>query len=749
MKNSEGKPAKKTWTKAEIDDLVRRVEEAEETLRAIREGEVDAIIVSGERGERVYSLAGSEQVYRLIVETMKEAALTVTLEGTILFCNEQFGQFLGLNREEILGHGLQEFVAVDQRSSVRELIARSASQPVRQRLVFQSERKPSVPAHISSNVLNQPDGLSICIVATDLTELETSTEMLQQLRRQQEALLASEARLRAVFAASQDAIVITDDDGRYVEINPAASRIHGVLPQDLIGRRLSEFIDPEVDLPGVWTQFKEEGCYQDEVRVFRPDGGCPLVEVLAVANIRPGRHLAVMHDITERRQAEEALKAAHRDLEQKVNERTAELAQAVDGLQAEIGLRREAESQLQTTNRFLRMLSDCNEAIVRVDDEQELMKDVCNIIVNVGGYRMAWVGMREYDSDKTVRPVAWTGFDQGYLASAGITWAKTERGLGPTGTAIRTGKMQTGFDFLTDSSLAPWREQAIKRGFRSSISLPLKEGTHAFGALTIYTGATVNFTEAQIKVLGELAEDLAFGIIALRTRRALRESRDRLRALAGELTLAEQRERQRLSKILHDHIQQLLVGAKYRLHAFPGTGTDATKKRISAVEELLDECIKTSRTLTAELSPPILQDGGLCDSLEWLAEWMADKYGLTVDLSLPEATVTMAQDLKLLLFESVRELLFNVVKHARAESATVGVKCLDDDTLEIMVADNGAGFDAERLNVGASSKVGFGLFSIRQRMELIGGQMEITSEVGHGTRLSLTIPLNTFSAGAV
>ncbi len=722
----------------EIAELRQRLAEAEETLRAIREGEVDAIVVSGKAGKQIFSLTGSEQVYRLIVETMKEAALTVTLDGTILFCNAQFGQFLGLPHESILGHPLQDFVAPDHQSSIPALIGRSAQQPVKQRLVFQSEGREPVPAHISASVLNQPDGISICIVATDLAELETSTEMLQQLRRQQEALLDSESRLRAVFAVSRDAIVIVDDDGRYVEANPAADKLLGLEEsQGVIGRRMIEFVAPEHEPEALWADFIRHGRYQGELRIVRPDGKNLLVEAFGIANIRPSRHLAVLRDITEQRQAEQALKASHNLLEQKVLERTSELAGVVEELQAEIARRQGAEAGLQQTNQLLRMVSDCNEAIVRIEDEQQLMNELCRIIVEGGDYSLAWVGFAENDQHKTVRPMSYFGSDRAYLDAACISWDDTERGRGPTGRAIRTGTAQFG---------APWRELAASHGFRSSIALPLTDGKTVFGALTIYAATKDAFGEPAAKILTELAGDLAFGFVALRTRKALRESRDLLRQLAAQLTLAEQRERQRVAKILHDHIQQLLVAAKYRVAAVRIARPEALEG-ISEVQELLDESIKASRTLTAELSPPILEEG-LAAGLAWLAEWMAEKHGVSVGLDIDASAGPLLEEVKALLFESVRELLFNVAKHAQVKTAALSLRMVEGDQAQIVVADSGIGFDPKLVMTAQAPGIGFGLFSLRQRIDLIGGKVSVTSRPGKGSRFTLMIPVKTKAAAA-
>src|SRR5512143_37025 len=119
-------------------DLRARLEEAEETLRAIREGEVDAIVVSGSKGDQVFSLSGAESVYRLIVDTMKEAALTVAFDATILFCNSQFSELIRTPHEKILGKRLSDFVSPEEQSSLEVMIAKSKHEPVKQRILFQN-----------------------------------------------------------------------------------------------------------------------------------------------------------------------------------------------------------------------------------------------------------------------------------------------------------------------------------------------------------------------------------------------------------------------------------------------------------------------------------------------------------------------------------------------------------------------------------------------------------------------------------
>lgn len=178
---------------------------------------------------------------------------------------------------------------------------------------------------------------------------------------------------------------------------------------------------------------------------------------------------------------------------------------------------KKAEENIHRVNRQLKALSDCNEAVVRATDELELNKEVCKIIVETGGYRLAWVGYVEQDKEKTVRPVARWGYDEGYLDTAKITWADTARGRGPTGTAVRTGKPGIMKDIMADS-YGPWREAALKRGYASSIALPLSYANKTFGTLNIYAEIADAFNPEEVALLSKLADNLAYGITALRTR---------------------------------------------------------------------------------------------------------------------------------------------------------------------------------------------------------------------------------------
>ncbi len=220
-----------------------------------------------------------------------------------------------------------------------------------------------------------------------------------------------------------------------------------------------------------------------------------------------------------------------------------------------------------------------------------------------------------------------------------------------------------------------------------------------------------------------------------------------LRTLASQLTLAEHRERTRLSKVLHDHLQQQLASAKLQLSCLLEMDNKSVADSAVRVDELLAESMRTSRSLAAELSPPILHQRGLAAGFEWLANWMGDRYRLRVDLDIDQDGSSPGEDVRILLFESTRELLFNAVKHAKVDSVKVTLRQLDGASIQITVSDNGVGFDYSKMKRPGETGAGLGIFSIAERLSLIGGSLEIYSMPGQGSRFVLTAPMKHADAG--
>jgi PAS domain S-box-containing protein len=214
-------------------------------------------------------------------------------------------------------------------------------------------------------------------------------------------------------------------------------------------------------------------------------------------------------EIVDRKEAEEALRKSR--------------AAALNLMEDAVDARKRAEDrekELYTLNRTLRAHSESSRAMMRAVDEREYLNEVCRIIVEDCGHAMVWIGLAEEDEGKTVRPAAQAGFDKGYVEGLRITWADAERGRGPTGAAIRTGAVVICRNMLTDPAFAPWREEAVKRGYASSLVLPLKWEGKPLGAISIYAREPDAFSEDETDLLSGLADDLSYGMVALRLRAA-------------------------------------------------------------------------------------------------------------------------------------------------------------------------------------------------------------------------------------
>lgn len=232
-----------------------------------------------------------------------------------------------------------------------------------------------------------------------------------------------------------------------------------------------------------------------------------------------------------------------------------------------------------------------------------------------------------------------------------------------------------------------------------------------------------------------------------RAREAEERSRQ-LHQLALQLTQAENRERRRLAFALHDGLQQLLIAARMKVgaleHQLRNDPIHATALRGL---ELIDEAIAASRSLSVELSPPMLYEAGLAATLDWLSRHMEEQHGLHVDVHSngePED-----HDVSAFLFQCIRELLLNIVKHADVPTARIIMHKSDTDGIRIAVCDEGRGFDLDALQEQLTSSESFGLRSIHERIKLLGGRCEIETAPGAGTRVVLTAPLNKAAASNV
>ena len=224
----------------------------------------------------------------------------------------------------------------------------------------------------------------------------------------------------------------------------------------------------------------------------------------------------------------------------------------------------------------------------------------------------------------------------------------------------------------------------------------------------------------------------------------LLQKQRQLRSLASELILSEQRQRKYLATELHDYLAQLMVLGGLKIAHVQSRLRAPDPFLINALGELEDifsRSLAYTRTLMAELSPPVLHELGLPAALQWLAQDMV-KHSLNVELRLSSASLSLRDDQHVLLYQSIRELLINIVKHAKASRASLSLSIEGMNQLHIVIADQGSGFDVESL-AARPAGVHFGLFSIRERMEAMGGSFQLDSAPDRGTTVTLTLPLST------
>jgi PAS domain S-box-containing protein len=566
-----------------------------------------------------------------------------------------------------------------------------------------------------------------CEMAIDITDRVQAEEGLRQ----------SERNFRELADNASDGILIGTADGDYVYANRQVAEITGYELDELARMGIRDLVHPD-DLHAVLENYNKrlEGRPAPrhyETRLVHKNGAQIQVELAGARTIWQGQpaDLITIRDITERKRAEE---------------------------------------ELRRLNRALKMVSECNQALVRAKSEEELLPDICWIAVEHGGYRLAWVGYAEQDEAKTVRPVAQMGYDEGYVGRTDITWADTERGRGPTGTAIRTGEPSLITNILGDPAYAPWRDEAAKRGYQSSISLPLVAEGGTLGALNIYASEPDAFDAAEVSMLMELARDLGYGIQALRDReerekaeadlkkyserleemvegrtRELRAAQDELvraekLAVLGELAGGVGHELRNPLGVISNavyYLQATLADANETTAEYLKIIASQVKTAGRIISDLLDFAQTPQpdkeRTLVLALVGQVLESQSLPSSVQMVTE---------IPAGLPPVLVDPRQ---------IGQVLQNLVTNAyqaMPEGGRLTISARSDrHYVELSVADTGIGIspqDIERLFeplfTTKARGIGLGLPVCRQLVEANGGTIATESTEGHGTTMTVSLP---------
>ncbi len=302
-------------------------------------------------------------------------------------------------------------------------------------------------------------------------------EQLDVTSRMLEESEASRRAVESIIERISDGFVAFDNEWRFRYVNDVAARILNREPEELIGKRSADEFPEGI---GLALSAACRRAAESQVTQFVEDYYPPYERWFETRIFPSATGLSIFfQDVTERRQP-----------------------------------RRRATPQEPRAQGPERL----QPRLLRATDEDALLREICRICVEIAGYRMAWVGTPSTTPRRPCGRSPRPGSDEGYLEEAGIVWSDTARGRGPTGTAIREGKTVIARDVTEDGDFAPWRELALRHGFRSTIGLPLVAEGDPFGALSVYSSELDAFDAEETALLEEFAADLAFGVAALRLR---------------------------------------------------------------------------------------------------------------------------------------------------------------------------------------------------------------------------------------
>ncbi|MDD5367937.1 MAG: PAS domain-containing protein [Anaerolineaceae bacterium] len=558
----------------------------------------------------------------------------------------------------------------------------------------------------------QPAALIILWDITETTQAEQST-------------LASERRVSTILASITDCCYFLDREWRFTRINDPALVIFHKTMAEMLGKR---FWDVFPEARGTVIEEKYSLAMREQVPVhyqtLSPISGL-WVEVQAYPST-------------------EGMFVIFRDITRII----------------------EKEKELQQLNRTLRALNSSSQAMIRAVDETSYLAEACQIITRDCGHALVWIGYAGEDAAKTVRPVAFGGFEAGYLDTLNVTWADEERGRGPTGTAIRTGKASLCRNMLTDPMFKPWREEALKRGYASSISLPLTTNGKVIGAITIYSSEPDPFSEAEIKLLGELADNLAYGIQTLRLRavqaqmeETMRQSLEREKKLIEseasfhesqarmevQRRLLDQREQERLqiARDLHDGPVQELAGVNFALQNLLMEDCEAeVAAQLQEIRMAVVAQIGELRTYASVLRPPALSAFGLGKAIRSHLDTFHGRHPeMHTHFEESQVGELLSEEMRLAFYRIYQEAMANVAKHSQATDIHIRLE-KSPTQVTLVIEDDGVGFTIPRDWVELARGGHLGLVGLRERAEAIGGRVEIATTPRHGTRVTVVVPLD-------
>ncbi|HKN22714.1 MAG TPA: PAS domain S-box protein [Terracidiphilus sp.] len=427
-------------------------------------------------------LRSSEESYRAVFQQAAVGIVQTSIEGVFLRCNPRFAEIVGYPPEEIPGMTFQQITAPeDLAASVgvsRQMTDGQIGSSAWEKRYIRKDGS-STWARITVSLQRDTAGQPIHRIAL--------VEDINVRKAAQEALEKAEKKFREIFEDAPEGIFQTTKEGRSLALNTAGAKLLGFPTSGAAVTSITDsahdvWLNPE-DRARYTQLLEEQGEIHDFLCQFKRADGMPIWVSLTARRIcgQDGKTLyyqGFIEDVTEQ-------KALEVDLGAKVRE--------------------------------LSVLSEMNNALLHAKTEEELLTEYCRIVVEVGGYRMAWVGFADEGPEKLVISIAHYGHEDGYLKLLNLTWANTKRGQGPTGRCIRTGEICASRDVAKDPMMKPWRKEALKRGYMSSIAVPFRQFEGERACLTAYGVRVSRWSDAERRLMNQVASALGYGITMLRT----------------------------------------------------------------------------------------------------------------------------------------------------------------------------------------------------------------------------------------
>lgn len=639
-------------------------------------------------------LEKSEERFRTVFQTSPDAVCINRLsDGVYIDVNSGFSELSGFTRDEVLG-----------KSSLEVSIWHNPED--RQSLIFELEEWGHV-SNLEVSFVRKDGQVRTGLVSARIIHLNgepyilSVTRDVEDWKNDQLALQETTSLLNSLIEALPDVIYFRDAECRHLRVNKAFEDFFGVSGRDVIGKTVEEFALSD---KAIQSRKTDEAVVATKAPVVAELSWVDQRGETRIFETRKFPILGTKGDIT-----------------------------AIGGISRDITERKQAQEELRKSNRALMALGSCSEALVSAENEHKLLEEICRVVVEVAGYRLAWVGYAESDDFRTVRPVAQSGYDEGYLGTVNVSWADVERGRGPTGTAIRTGKPSLVRNTCADPRFEPWKTEALKRGYGSCIALPLIARGEAFGAINIYAPEPDAFDEKETRFLERLADNLSFGIQALRER----EKRKRAEA---EIK-ASLKEKEVLLREIHHRVKNNLavIQSLLRIHSHHFKNEELSRiledarLRIQSMA-FCHELLYQSENLTSIETSRYM--GNLLRQLKASFSITGKKIGIKHEMEEVHLSIDMAIPLGFIL----TELISNCYKHAFPESRygeiAVSLRRLGPNDLELRVKDDGIGLPEDK-DFEESKSLGYHLMQIFVKQ--LKGRIEIIRQKGTEVRVSFPL----------